>query len=124
MQGERGTVEPPQLDLTRDDVQWRPRMPAIRAAIVTEMPDVRGRIVVRRAAAQAVLRVGGVLQCRPGTPWIVEPEHARPRMGAREVAHLRVVAVDDELRVGEPGDRRAPAARDELELAVAVELVA
>ena len=42
-----------------------------------------------------------------------------------ELGDERVVGVDDERRrVGERGDRRAPALGDVLELAVAVELVA
>ena len=41
-------------------------MAARRAAVVAEVPDVGRRIVVRRAAADAVLRVGGVLKRRAG----------------------------------------------------------
>ena len=41
-------------------------MVAARAAVVAEMADVRGGVVVRRAAADAVLRVGRVLQRRAG----------------------------------------------------------
>ena len=48
----------------------------------------------------------------------------RVRRARASVADLRVVAVDDELRVGEGRDRGPPALGDELELAVAVELVA
>ena len=104
------------------DVERRARVAAVRAAVVAEMPDVRGGVVVRRAAAEAVLRVGRVLQRRASDARVVEPEHAAA--GAGERADLRVVAVHDELRVGEGGDRLAPAGGDELELAVAVELVA
>ena len=56
---------------------------------------------------------------------IVQPEDARARAHTGELADLRIVAVDDECRsVRECRDRGAPALGDELELAVAVELVA
>ena len=118
-------LEPVQLDGAADDVERRPRVPAGGAAVVAEVADVRRRVLVRRAAAQAVLRVGGVLERRPGEPRIVEPEDGRRVVCAREVGDLRVVAVHDERGIlRQPGDGAAPALRDELELAVAVELVA
>src|SRR5205814_7174083 len=102
-----------------------PRMAAVRTAVVPQVADVDSGVVVRRAAADAVLRVGRVLEGRPGPPRVVEPEDRRAGAGARELADLRVVAVDDERRVGvELGDRLPPPLCDELELAVAVELVA
>src|SRR5258705_5240580 len=55
-------------------------------------------------------------------PRVVEPKHAPARTGER--TDLRVVAVHDKLGVGEGGNRGAPARSDELELAIAVELVA
>ena len=61
---ERRAVEPAQLELPRRDVERRPRVPAGRAAVVAEVADVRGRVVVRRAADDAVLRVGRVLERR------------------------------------------------------------
>ena len=96
-------------------------MPAIRAVVVAEMSDVRGAIVVGRAAADAVLRVGGVLEGGPGNCRIV---HAVDDARA-ERPDLRVVAVQDEDGPrAELGDGRAPAPGDQLELAIAVELVA
>ena len=121
---ERRAVEAVQLDLACDDVERRTRVAAVRAAVVAEMPDVRGGVVVRRAAAQAVLRVGRVLERRAGVARVVEAEDARAGVVARQVADLRVVAVDDEAGVRQRGDGVAPAGGDGLELAVAVELVA
>ena len=42
------------------------------AAVVAEMPNVRGGVLVRRAAAQAVLRIGGMLKSRTRDARIVE----------------------------------------------------
>ncbi len=114
-----------QLDSAADDVERRPRVPAGGAAIVAEVSDVRRRVLVRRSAAQAVLRIGGVLKRRPGEPRIVEPEDGGTCMSSGEIGDLRVVAVHHERRIlRQPGDGAAPALRDELELPVAVELVA
>ena len=52
-------------------------MTAGRAAVVAEMADVRGRILVRGTAADAPLRVGRVLQLRRGVPGVVEAENDR-----------------------------------------------
>ena len=57
-------LEPVQLDPARRHVELRAGVPARWAAVVAEMPDVGGGVGVRRAATQAVLRVGGVLQRR------------------------------------------------------------
>ena len=65
-----------------------------------------------------------MLQLRSGMAWVVQPEGQRARPVAPEVADLRVVAVDDELRGRQRRHGRAPAGGNELELAVAVELVA
>src|SRR5581483_11405191 len=68
---EGGAFETMQLDLARGDVERRPRVVAARAAVVTEVPDVGRGVVVGRAAADAVLRVGGVLQRRARDAGIV-----------------------------------------------------
>ena len=75
------------------------------AAVVAEMADVGGGVDVRRAAAEAVLRVGGVLERGAGLRGIVEAERDAARAFACEIADLRVVGVDDERRVG-AGARR------------------
>ncbi len=123
-QREGGSVEAAQLDLARRHVERRSGVAAVRAAVVAEMADVGGRVHVRRPAAEAVLRVGRVLERGSRLRGVVDPERERPRAVAAEVADLRVVAVDDERRLRQRGDRLAPAGGDELELAVAVELVA
>jgi hypothetical protein len=118
-------VDAGELDLARDDVELRPRVPAVRAAVVAEVADVRRAIRVRRAAADAPLRVGRVLQLAPRVALVVEPEpHGlAPRVGER--GHLRVVDVQDEDGGrGEVDGGGPPAVGDVLQLPVAVELVA
>ena len=100
-------------------------MPAVRAAVVAEMADIGGGVLVGRPAADAVLRVGRVLERRPRDGRIVEPEHGRPRMRLGERADRRIVAVDDERRIRRQLRHRVPPALDEqLQLPVPVELVA
>ena len=99
-------------------------MAARLAPVVAEMTDVGRLVEVGRAAADAVLRVGGVLQCRPSVPRIVQPEAQRSRRPFGEIGNHGVVGVDDERRaVGERGSHLSPAFGDELELPVAIELV-
>ena len=98
---------------------------AARAAVVAEMADVRGRVVVGRPARAAVLRVGGMGEALAGDGGVVDPEPERLGTAARDVGQEWVVGVHDRPRRGiEVGDSRAPALGDVLELAVAVELVA
>jgi hypothetical protein len=66
-----------------------------------------------------------VLELRRRPSRVVQAENDAVCSVAPEVAHLRVVAVDDERRAGaEVRNGPAPALGDELELAVPVELVA
>ena len=89
------------------------------------MADVRGRELVRLPAADAVARVGRVLERGAGVARIVDPVGDRVRALARQVADLRVVAVDHEHGLRrQRGRRGTPALGDVLELPVAVELVA
>ena len=98
---------------------------AARAAVVAEMADVRGCIVVGRPARAAVLRVGGMGEALAGDGRVVDPEPERLGTPARDVGQEWVVGVHDRPRRGiEVGDSRAPALGDVLELAVAVELIA
>ncbi len=70
-------------------------------------------------------RIGSVLECRPRDARIVEPVNGRQTVHVRECTERGVVAVDDERRLCvQCGDGGTPAPGDELELAVAVELVA
>src|SRR5438046_1553945 len=98
-------------------------MAALRAAVVAEVAEVGGGEDVGRAAAQAVLRVGSVLELAARVARVVEPEDAGVGAVAAEVAHLRVVAVDHESRIGELAYGCTPARGHHLELAVAVELI-
>ena len=105
--------------------ELRPRVAAARTAVVAEMADVGGGELVRPAAADAMARVGGVLERGSRLAWIVEAERDRVLAQVREIADLRIVAVHDQRRaVAQIGDGRPPALGNELELAVAVELVA
>src|SRR4051794_40041138 len=89
------------------------------------MADVDGGVLVRPPAAQAPLRVRRVQELGSRLARIVEAEDERARMLAREIADLRIVAVDDELRVRvEPPHDAPPTLRDVLELPVTVELIA
>ena len=69
------------------------------AAVGTQVADVRGRVLVRRPAAEAPLRVSGVGEGRRGTTRVVQPEDDGASSLPGEVAHLWVVAVDDEHRL-------------------------
>jgi len=117
-------ARPFQLDLPGDHVEPRPRVTAVRAPVVAEMADVGGGVCVRRAAAQAVLRVGRMLEGRARPARVVDPEDECVPVFASEIADLRVVAVQDEQGIRQLGDRVPPAGSNGLELAVAVELVA
>src|SRR5262249_4965160 len=114
-----------QLDVACANGQVRTRVTAGRAPVITEVSDVCRRVLVGRSAADAVLRVRSVLQRRMRTTLVVDAEDHGCWTLPREVADLRVVAVDDErsCRV-ELANRTAPALGDVLELAVTVELVA
>ena len=96
-----------------------------RAAVVAQVPDVDRRVLVRSAAAHAVLRVGGVLQRGSRLPRVVEAEPERGAALRSEVSDDRIVGVDDEdRRRREQRDSGAPALGHDLELPVPIELVA
>ena len=100
-------------------------MPAVGAAVVAEVADVRRGEVVGRSAAEAVLRVGRVLEMRPGVARVVQAEAERRGATVGEICDDGVVRIHDQRRIdGKAVDGGAPALGDELELAVAVELVA
>src|SRR5207248_1470560 len=94
-QRERGRLDSAELDLARNHGRLGPRMAAVRTAVVPQVADVDSGVVVRRAAADAVLRVGRVLEGRPGPPRVVEPEDRRAGAGAREA---RSVDATPEMR--------------------------
>ena len=124
LQVEGDSVECAELDVARHDVQRRPCDVPVRAAVVTEVADVRRGVLERLTAAQAVLRVGGVLERGPRDARVVKPEDERGGVRGREITDERVVPVDHQGRAGpQRAHGVAPALGDELELAVAVELV-
>ena len=84
-------------------------MTTSRTAVVAEVPDVRGRVVVGGAAADAVLRVGGVLQRRAREARIVDAEAQRLLAAVRELGDEGIVGVDDERRGGRGAPRSLPA---------------
>ena len=96
------------------------------AAVVAEVADVGGCVLERQAAGDAVGRVGGVRQTVAGDRGVVETEPDNAvTPPVHEVGQERVVYVDHRPRArGQLGHGAAPALRDQLELAVAVELVA
>ena len=99
-------------------------MTARLAAVGPEVPDVDGVVAVGVAAANAVLRVGRVLEPRSRAAWVVDAEEQRPLAPIGESADEGVVGVRDERRGAVEGRHGVPPALgDVLELAVAVELV-
>src|SRR5262249_23160864 len=78
LEAEGGRVEPVKLDLARAHEWSGPCVPAARTPVVPQMPDVGGRVVVRRAAANAVLRIGGVLEGRARVTYVVDAERDGP----------------------------------------------
>src|SRR5262249_30261568 len=101
-------------------------MAAVRAAVVAEVTDVGGGILVRSAAADAPLRIGCVLERRMALPGVVDAEDGPGWLIARapQIAYLRVIPVDDEPRIGRKlVHGRPPPLGHALELAVTVELI-
>ena len=78
-------LEARELDRPRSHVERRPGLVAARAAVVAEMADVRGRVVVGRPARAAVLRVGGVGEAVARDRGVVDPEPERLGAAARDV---------------------------------------
>src|SRR5436305_337247 len=110
-----GPFETMQLDGACGDVERGPRVSAVGAAIVAEVPDVGRRVVVRGPAANAVFRVCGVLERRPGEPRIVEAEDDGALVCLGERRELRIVAVDEQHGLGgQTAHGLAPALGDQL----------
>ena len=109
----------------RCDVQRGTLRAAARTAEVTEMTDVGRAVQVRGSAADAVFGVGRVGQALPGHARVVEaePNDVRPFLSEAGDKWIVDVGHHPSGRV-ELGDRPTPAVRDELQLPVAVELVA
>ena len=104
-----------------------PLAAAVRAAVAAEVAEVDGVVVVRRGrscgSASSRRRAGA--PAAPGSR--PRRRSRRPARGSRpEVGHQRVVGVQHEARARRRARRRelGPAVGQQLELAVAVELVA
>ena len=95
---ERDAFEPVELDRACPHLERRPGVATGGTVVVAEMADVGGCELVRPAAADAVARVGRVLQRRPCMCGIVDAEGDRAGAVAAEVADLRIVPVDHEHR--------------------------
>ena len=113
-----------QLDGRGRDLGLGPPGAAVRARIAAEVGEVGGLVGVGVAAAAAVLGVGRVLELGERERVVLDAEVERVAVAA-EVGDQRVVGVEHERgRLRQPGDDLGPAVGDDLELAVAVELVA
>ena len=89
------------------------------------MPEVDGLVLVGRAAVAAVLGVGGVLHLRERLGVVGEAEVGHPLASAAEIRHQGVVGVEHQARPPvQLCHHLGPAVGQQLELAVAVELVA
>ena len=123
---ERARLEPVELDVAGHHVERRSGVPAARALIVSEVSDGDRGVAIRRSAADAVLRICGVLQrraCDGGAVAQAEPDCVVPQVGER--GDERVVGIHHDDRVLlEPADGLPPAFRDVLQLSVPIELVA
>ncbi len=100
-------------------------MVAFRAAVVAEMADIHSCVVIRRAAANAVLRVGGVLKAASSLSRIVQTEADGVTASGRQIGDDGIIGIHNERRRRrKPCSRSSPALGDDLELPVAIELVA
>ena len=109
--------------LAGDRRRW-PRRAAAVAVVVAQVPQEHVVVAVRRAAAAAVLGVRGVLQTGQRHRRILDAEVHDVGAIAPEVGDQRVVGVEDQRGAGRLGHDARPAVGDDVQLAVAVELVA
>ena len=111
---ERRRTSSPSSSIARATTfERRPAVPAARTTVVAEMADVCRGVVVRGPAADAVLRVGCVLE---GGPRAAEgsstPKTSASGRSRASSPTCGIVAVDDQRSVaGKRAHRRAPPAR-------------
>ena len=99
-------------------------MAARGAAVGAEVADVDRVVAVRLPAADAVLRVGRVLEAEARARRVVDAVEQRAGAAVRQRADQRVVRIGDQRRLGrECLDRAPPPFRDVLEPALTVQLV-
>ena len=89
-----------------------------------EVPDEHRVVVQWRAAAAAVLGIGGVGEGLQRDGVVLDAEVQDPVAPGAEVCDERVVGVEDEARAGQLVEHAGPPLGDRLELPVAVELIA
>ncbi len=107
------------------DLRDRSLAAAVGAAVAAHVAKVDRLVDVRVAAVAAVLRVGGVLHAGQRLGVVLHAEVGHLRAVAPEVGDQRVVGVEHEARPPvQPLDQLRPAVGEQLELAIAVELVA
>ena len=106
-------------------MRLRARAAAVRTAVPTQVAQVDRLVLVGVPAVAAVLRVGGVLHAGESLGVVVHAEVGHAAALAAEVRHQRVVGVQHEASTAiELAHELRPAVGKQLELAVAVELVA
>ena len=106
------------------DVRRRALAAAVRAAVAPHVPEVDGLVCVGVAAVAAVLRVRGVLELGERLGVVGHAEVHDPVASPAEVGDERIVGIEHEARAaGLGGHELRPAVGQQLELAVAVELV-
>ena len=96
---ERDRLEPSLLDPRGGDRELRARVPAGRAAIVAEMAEPDGLVVVWRAAANAEARVRGVRERSPRERRIVDAVRHAAGVRRRDVGDQGVVGARDQRRL-------------------------
>ncbi len=107
------------------DVERWPRVTAGRAGVVAEVPRVHVPVAIRHGAANAPGRVGSVRHRTEVDRTVIDAEQHVTRMALSQRGDPGIVGSSDHRRVGIEGvDHGLPAVDDEVELAVAIELVA
>ena len=118
---------PLQLDPLGGDRGLGPRAAAVRAAVAAHVAEVDGLVLVGVAAVAAVLGVGGVLELGERQRVVLDAEvgrRARARGRGRRPAGRRRSARSARRGRRASATTLGPAVGEQLELAVAVELVA
>ena len=118
-------LETAQADRRHRHVERRPGVAAVGAAVVAEVAEVDRLVAVGVAATHARGGVGGVGEVGERHRRIVEAEPDHVAAAVAERADDGIVGGEHEQRLGRQlADHRPPALGHQLQLAVAVELVA
>ena len=121
-----GAAHPVEPHLGGRHLRHRPLAPAVRAAVAAEVAEVDRLVGVGGAAVTAVLGVGGVLHARQRLRVVLDTEigHAGSRPRPRSATSGSSAFSTKRARPSSRRDQLRPAVREQLQLAVAVELVA